>query len=394
MDLQSEDISAVRAPRPKIVLVWDMPIRLAHATFIVCIAGGWFTRGAERVDWHVTFGYAALAALGFRVMWGLKGSLHARFASFSFTPRETLAYVRSAIAGSADHYTGHNPAGSWAVYLLLALIGATCVSGIVASGAMHAMGPLAGWVSYTAGEISITLHEAVAWTLLAVIVLHVGGVFWGSRVHRENLALAMLTGRKIAHDLSAGASSSHSRLAATLLAGGAVCAIAYLTWHVPQEVQRRLAQEIPQPQTVALQAWTRSCSECHLAYAPALLPQRSWERMLREQDSHFGEDLLLSADDVKRLLLAIQVPAPSWAALKLATSAPAAQEPLRITKLPYWNTAHGAVGKDRFAAAAAAGPHDCAACHRDAASGKFHPRLIQRSKTPTRTEMKSTAVSP
>ena len=40
------------------------------------------------------------------------------------------------------------------------------------------------------------LHEAIAYALIPLAALHVGGVFWSSLAHRENLVRAMITGMK------------------------------------------------------------------------------------------------------------------------------------------------------------------------------------------------------
>ena len=57
----------------------------------------------------------------------------------------------------------------------------------------------AGWLTYQeiGGELFEELHEGLASTMLAVVVVHLVGVAVGSLVHRENLPRTMITGRKI-----------------------------------------------------------------------------------------------------------------------------------------------------------------------------------------------------
>lgn len=360
--------------------VWDVPVRIMHASFIGGVAGAWLTRSGELVDWHAVFGYTALAAFALRIAWGFAGPTHARFASFAYSPLEALRYFRAALRGSVRHYTGHNPAGSWSVYLLLGLIAATCASGVIASAGLHDMGPVAGVMSFNTGDVSFSLHEALAWLVLATALLHLLGVAWGSRVHRENLAFAMVTGKKIDHEDDAPQAPARASIGMAMLILILAGATAYLAWHAPREVELRRALEQRSKEVLASQPWSRECSGCHLAYSPALLPLRSWERMLREQDRHFGEDLSLSSATSARLLEAARVPAPSWGAWKLAASAGASAAPQRITELPSWREMHRRVAEHSFSPPIAAGRHDCEACHRDAASGIFHPRMIQSTK--------------
>lgn len=369
--------AAGAAPRAR--LVWDMPVRVSHWTFVACVAGAWLTQGGERNDAHLAFGYSALAALVFRLSWGFAGSRHARFADFAYSPAEAWRYLRDAVAGRARHYTGHNPAGSFAVWVLLALLAATIASGVASSGAMHGLGPLADAVSPGVARVAHELHEASAWAILGFAAFHVAGVAWGSRVHRENLAAAMVTGRKLDHDPSAPESPRHAFAGALLVVAIAVGVAYDLLVHVPRDVEARMAGEAQRRAADAASPWTHECSECHLAYTPGLLPARSWDRMLDEQDRHFGEDLSLPPAKIAQLRAAIRGPRTP-AESRSVRSVPAAQSPQRITELRWWKHVHEEVEPSRFKPPYASGPHECNSCHRDAASGIFHPRMIQHPK--------------
>lgn len=166
------------------VQVWDLPTRVVHALLALCFAGAYAT--AESETWrlvHVSLGYTMAGLVGFRLLWGWFGTTHARFASFVRGPRAVLRYLASLLRRQPEHHTGHNPAGALAI---LALLGLTAL--LAAS----------GWTAYNdlAGEWVAEGHEALAIAMLALVGLHVGAVLVSSWLHRENLARAMLTGRK------------------------------------------------------------------------------------------------------------------------------------------------------------------------------------------------------
>ena len=169
--------------KPKI-LVWDIAVRAFHWLLALSFLGAFLTAESERMrDVHVALGYAMLGLVAFRLVWGLVGTRYARFASFAFGPRRLAAYLKSLLALRPQHYLGHNPAGSWAIYALLALS--------VLAGAT-------GYATYNdiGGHWLEELHEGVANTLLAVVIVHIAGVLVSSLIHRENLVRSMLTGYK------------------------------------------------------------------------------------------------------------------------------------------------------------------------------------------------------
>jgi cytochrome b len=52
------------------------------------------------------------------------------------------------------------------------------------------------WTGAFGGEVAEELHELLGWTLLAMVMIHVLAVIVMSRLERENLARAMVTGPK------------------------------------------------------------------------------------------------------------------------------------------------------------------------------------------------------
>jgi cytochrome b len=151
---------------------------------VLSFAGAYLSAESER--WrlaHVTLGYTMAGLVVFRILWGLLGTRYARFASFVRGPKAVARYLGAALRGQPEHHTGHNPAGALAIVALLVL-----TLGVAAS----------GWASYNevGGNWLQDIHEAAANLMLAVVGLHLVGVVLSSWLHRENLALAMLSGRK------------------------------------------------------------------------------------------------------------------------------------------------------------------------------------------------------
>jgi cytochrome b len=164
--------------------VWDWPVRVFHILLAISFAGAWLT--AESETWrlvHITLGYTMAGLIGFRVLWGLVGTRYARFASFVRGPAAVQRYLKSLVGRTPEHSVGHNPAGAWAIVLLLSLGAATAAT---------------GWAGYNelAGEWLNEVHEALATGMLTVVGVHILGVVVSSWLHRENLARAMLTGQK------------------------------------------------------------------------------------------------------------------------------------------------------------------------------------------------------
>jgi cytochrome b len=177
--MSGDDSSATRT-----ILVWDRVVRVGHWGLALTVLFAWLTRHSPG-PWHEWIGYASLAIIAVRIVWGWRAAGYARFAEFVSGPRETLLYARALVGGREPRRLGHNPLGGWMIVALL--ITATIVG---ASGWLYTTDRFWGveWVE--------SVHRWFTNALWVLVGLHVAGVLYTSLRHRENLLGAMLHGRK------------------------------------------------------------------------------------------------------------------------------------------------------------------------------------------------------
>ncbi len=161
------------------IRVWDLPLRLFHWALVASIAVAFLSSEEESPlsHWHMVAGWTVAVLLVFRVVWGFVGGEHSRFVDF-LRPSRIGQHVSGLLSGRREAAVGHNPIGAVSIVVLLTLSAIT-----VATGAFG-------------GEAAEGLHEAIAWTLLAMVAFHVAAVIAMSLLERENLVLAMITGTK------------------------------------------------------------------------------------------------------------------------------------------------------------------------------------------------------
>ncbi len=193
------------------VRIWDPLVRVFHWSLVVAFAVAWLT--AEELDTvHEIAGYAVAALVAARLVWGLVGSRHARFAGFLKGPRATLAYFGDMTRRRERRYLGHNPAGAAMIVALLVMLSGTAFTGwLLEDSDRVAMLPdlpqiaAPAWADDGADEYGARgeddellkeVHETLANLTLLLVALHVGGVVLASFRHSENLARAMVTGNK------------------------------------------------------------------------------------------------------------------------------------------------------------------------------------------------------
>jgi len=186
----------------KTIRVWDLPTRLFHWALVVVIAGALITQyiGGNAMDWHFRFGYAALALVLFRVLWGLFGPRYARFTSFIRSPAAILAYCKGAHAGPGGAATpapavGHNPLGGLSVLAMLGVILLQAGTGLFTNDDIASEGPLAHLVDKDLSDRISWLHAQITGQLIyALIALHVLAIAYHRVRKKVDLVTPMITG--------------------------------------------------------------------------------------------------------------------------------------------------------------------------------------------------------
>ncbi len=203
------------------IKVWDLLVRLFHWSLVLFFTVAYFT-GEEEGILHIYSGYIVLGLITFRVLWGFIGSKYARFSNFIRTPKYVFNYFKSYIKGQPKHYVGHNPLGGAMVITLLISLFMVSYTGLKLYAVEEGLGPLAqgNTISVISSayadsddndekrnhsvneedeedeEFWEELHEFFANFTLLLVFLHIAGVFVSSKLHKENLAKAMITGLK------------------------------------------------------------------------------------------------------------------------------------------------------------------------------------------------------
>jgi len=361
------------------VRIWNIPVRLFHWTLAGCFITAWLTRDNRYLDIHVFAGYLMAGLILFRLLWGFIGGPYARFRDFAFGWHEVWDYVKGVLNRKPPRFLGHNPAGSWAIYLLLTLGLLIVISGFLGLGGEERQGPFAGWLNYPQGKAVQDLHELLAWFMLGVVGIHLMGVLVESLLHKESLVKAMLTGYKAAAAGTTAAASQWKTATVMLiliLAGGFGWFKGYLAETPEQPYRPFVGPALPDHEL-----WRTECGSCHFAFHPSLLPARSWKAIMEGQASHFNEDLFLEPDTISEIEEFLVTNAAEQglteAAWKINRSIPQSETLLRITESPYWLKKHHEISDAVWKNPKVSGKINCAACHLDANAGTFEDAAMR-----------------
>lgn len=118
----------------------------------------------------------------------------------------------------------------------------------------------------------------------------------------------------------------------------------------------------------------KECSDCHVAYAPGLLPAESWKKVMAGLDKHFGVDASLSAADATEI--------GNFLVTNASNRWTANTAPLRITESVWFKTKHSdrEIKAEVWHRPSVKGAFNCTACHAAGDKGDFNERGIKIPK--------------
>jgi cytochrome b len=178
--------------------VWDIFVRCFHWSLVSLFTFSIVSAklGGNWIEWHVKSGYAILALVLFRIVWGFVGGEYARFGSFLAGPVRGIRFALGLLKKQTQHVVGHNPVGGWMVIVLLLLLALQASLGLISNDEIATTGPLARYVSDETSISAMSWHRRIGDALLILVGIHIVAVLFHVFVKKEGLIRAMFSGKK------------------------------------------------------------------------------------------------------------------------------------------------------------------------------------------------------
>jgi Ni/Fe-hydrogenase 1 B-type cytochrome subunit len=186
--------------------IYDVAQRILHwwlalSTLALMVSGFLASKldsGSDQVFiWtlHISAGKVLVVGVVGRLLWGIIGPRHARFAAFIHI-KAWIETVKSKKMLSADGEFGHHPQASLSYLGFYGLIIFMCASGFSLAGIIHGEGPLAEALLDEFAYLGIIrdAHEIGFWAIAFFIVTHIGALMFHEWHDKIPLAQSIISG--------------------------------------------------------------------------------------------------------------------------------------------------------------------------------------------------------
>lgn len=134
---------------------------------------------------------------------------------------------------------------------------------------------------------------------------------------------------------------------------------------------------------VSNMTYINECGSCHFAYQPELLPAKSWRKITKSVENHFGETLSVTADSINEINDYLINNGADRSSSKLSRKIMknlSDLTPLRITEIPYIRKKHLDISPLILKQKAVGSLSNCLACHQTAEKGIYNDDSVVMPK--------------
>lgn len=361
------------------VFVWPICTRIIHWTIALSFVAS-FVASFEKswLHYHVAFGWIFGAMLLYRILWGFVGPRYATFDTFKFSLKQLKWYfVEKAVDRWRQIPPGHNPASSWYTIIVLFFGTLIVMSGLLLYGIQEGRGVFAflnqQYAQYML--LLLPLHKWLGYILVAWVVIHILGVLVEQFYHKTNMVFAMLSGYKKCKGRDAEI-SIFSNVASYLFIILSFVTFVYIVSTYDNLVTKSIF--VPTDYTSEHLVYATDCGECHETYPPFMFPERSWRRIMRDLDNHFGEEITdanISKSARESILSYLESNAAEHSthkiAIKILDSLQPDEAPKTMTRVQYWRDAHQNIPPKTYAHPKIKDRSNCFGCHQGFERGIF-----------------------
>ena len=161
----------------------------------------------------------------------------------------------------------------------------------------------------------------------------------------------------------------------TLLAGGILLADGYKKYDEREYGEREYGEyeeyeerEIKRVAPVTNKLYKNECGSCHFAYQPGLLSGKSWEKVMKTLDDHFGTNATLEREDFQKI--------SDYLKKNSKRAGYERNTPIAISQTPYFKKEHRKIPKRFITQKEVKSLSNCTACHTTAEKGYYGERGI------------------
>jgi cytochrome b len=348
------------------IYVWSKVTRLFHwglaASFVTTIISAEFENALLI---HISAGATMGILLFLRIIWGFTGPKYSQFANFDFNLKDLFWYFANFFK-DRRLFVGHNPAASWATFLLIVLGIGTTFTGWLLLGANEVRGLWAFLAQYD--NLASKLLNYHIWgknAMCIVAAIHVLGATFEHFWHKTFIINSMLTGFKKAplHVKGIEPTKAQNILGMGFLILAFITGVGVWKWSESPLIGAHpnlvyYHEEFPE--------YAKECSSCHVLMPPFVLTKKSWEVVLSDPKNHFFEDITKKVPNLEKIKEYIFKNSAQTSYSELSRGVVKSSKNrnvYRVTRTRHWKDVHSAIPRSVFEHPLIKSKSNCDACH-------------------------------